>query len=240
VDGNYSGNLRFMMNTPLKNKKFTINSMSMGSYSNSNSYVDDAESNTKSLTLMERAGIDYRSGLFDLGLNGNIRYNNIQYSLRPGNNQNTFNYGLGGTTAIYLYNMEKSFVSKYIPIVLESDITYSTNSGYSNEFKQKEVMWNASVSSKPFAFLKGNGTLRIKVYDILQQRSNISNSSLDNVYTESSSNTLTSYFIAHFIYRFSVFKGGASAADRRDQRRDFDGPGRLPGGPGGQGRPPRF
>jgi hypothetical protein len=238
VDGNYSGNLRFMMNSSIKRKgeftKFSVNSMTMASYSNSNSYIDSELSLTKSLTLSERAGIDYRSQMFDLGVNGNIRYNKMEYSLRSGNNQNTFTYGVGGTTAIYFYNISKS-----LPFVIESDVTYSANSGFSNDYQQKEVMWNASLSSKPLRMPGGTGTLRLKIYDILQQRSNISNSTVDNVYTESSTNTLTSYFIVHFIYRFSVFKGGANSSDAMGggRRREGGPPGGPPPGGGG---PPRF
>jgi hypothetical protein len=219
VNGNYGGNLRFMMNTPLKNKKFTVNSMSMVSYSNGNAFIDGEKSNNKNLVLMERAGIDFRSDIIDLGINGNVRYNNSKYTLQPDNNQNTFNYGVGGTTIIYLP----------LSFKLESDVTYSTNSGYSDGFQQKEVMWNASASK---SFLKGNqGTLRFKIYDILQQRSNISRNVTATGYTDSEYNTLNSYFMVHFIYRFSIFKGGATSADAMGGRRG-------PGGPGGPGGPP--
>jgi hypothetical protein len=221
VDGNYSGNLRFMMNTPLKNRKFSINSMTMASYDNSNAFIDGEKSTNRSLVLMERAGIDFRSNLIDLGINGNIRYNNSSYSLQPDNNQKTFNYGMGGNTVVYLP----------LSFKLESDIAYSTNSGYSSGFQQNEVMWNASASK---SFLKGNqATLRFKIYDILQQRSNISRNVTATGYTDSEYNTLNSYFIVHFIYRFSVFSGGASMSDAMGGRR---GPG--PGGPGGPGGPP--
>ncbi|MDR2389382.1 MAG: outer membrane beta-barrel protein [Tannerellaceae bacterium] len=213
VDGNYSANLRFMMNTPLRNKKFTVNSMTMASYNNSNALVDGEKSANQNLVLMETAGLNYRSDLIDLGLNGNIRYNNSQYSLQPDNNQNTFNYGFGGTTILYLP----------LAFKLESDITYSTNAGYSSGFQQKELMWNASASK---SFLKGNqGTLRLKIYDLLQQRSNISRSVTATGYTDSEYNTLNSYFMVHFIYRFSIFKGGASRSDAPR--------GPAPGAPGG-------
>ncbi|GAB6394187.1 MAG: outer membrane beta-barrel protein (TonB-dependent) [Bacteroidales bacterium] len=216
IDGNYSGNIRFIMNTPLKNRKFSVNSMSFVSYANSNSLVDGETSNNKNLTLTERAGIDFRSSVIDIGVNGNIRYSNSKYSLQPDNNQNTFNYGAGGYTTLYLPYSFK----------IESDINYSTNSGYSDGFEQSEVMWNASASK---SFLKGNqGTLRFKIYDILQQRSNISRSVTAYGYTDSETNTLNSYFMVHFIYRFSIFKGGASASDMRRGGMRFDGP--PPGG----------
>jgi hypothetical protein len=220
VNGNYNGNLRLMMNTPLRNRKFTINSMTMASFANSKAFVDAAQSRNRNLTLMEAGGINFRSDVIDLGINGNVRYNNSRYSLQPDNNQNTFNYGLGATTTMYLP----------LEFKLESDITYSTNSGYSSGFEQQELMWNASASK---SFLKGNqATLRFKIYDILQQRSNISRSVTATGYTDSEYNTLNSYFMVHFIYRFSIFKGGASMQDARRGR----GPG--PGGPppGGGGR----
>ncbi|MDR2495785.1 MAG: outer membrane beta-barrel protein [Tannerellaceae bacterium] len=235
MDGNYNANLRFMMNTPLKYKerfsKFSVSSMTMGMYSNSNSLMDKVTSNTKSLMLSERAGIDYRSNYFDIGVNGNLSYNSYRYSTRPGDNLNTFRYGVGGTTSLYLYN-----IAPVLPLVIESDITYSTTSGYSDTYTQKETMWNASIASKPIPMLKGTGTFRMKVYDILQQRANISNSSTDAMYSESRTNTLTSYFMVHFIYRFSIFKGGANMRDAFGGNRRFEGGGPPGGAPPGGGR----
>ena len=218
VNGNYNGNLRILFNTPLKNRKFSINSMTMGSYANSNGFINDEKNTNKNLVLMERAGIDFRSDYLDLGLNGNIRYNGTQNSLQGQSDLNAFNYGLGGTTTIYLP----------LDFKVESDITWSTNSGYSDGFKQKEVLWNASASK---SFLKGKqATLRFKIYDILKQRSNISRSVTASYTQDTEYNTLSSYFMVHLIYRFSVFKGGASM-------NDVQGPGgRGPrhGGPGGR------
>lgn len=216
VNGNYNGNLRVLFNTPLKNKKFSINSMTMASYANTNGFINEEKNTNKNYTAMERAGIDFRSDYIDLGLNGNIRYTGTKNSLQGQNDQNTFNYSLGGTTAIYLP----------LDFKVESDITWSANSGYAEGYKQKEVLWNASASK---SFLKGNqATIRFKIYDILQQRSNISQT-INTEYTQYSEyNTLSSYFMVHFIYRFSIFKGGASMNDVR--------------GPGGRGHggPPRF
>ncbi|MDR0758169.1 MAG: TonB-dependent receptor [Tannerella sp.] len=221
VNGNYRGNLRLIVNTPLKNKKFSINTMTFAMYSNSNGFINEQKNTNKNLSLMERAGIDYRSDYFDFGVNANIRYQNTRNSLQGQQNLNTLNYGGGVTTSIYLpYNFR-----------IESDITYSTNSGYTSGFEQKEWLWNASVSK---SLLKGNaGTIRLKMYDILQQRSNISYSVSSSNTRYSEYNTLKSYFMVHFIYRFSIFKGGASESDMRR-----GGPGGPP--PGGSGRRPGF
>ena len=217
VNGNYSGNVRMMLNTPLKNKKCSINSMTMASFANSNGYINEEKNTNRNLILSERGGIDFRSSYLDLGVNGNIRYNATSNSLQKENNQNTFNYGAGGYTTIYLP----------LNFKIESDVNWSTNSGYGDGFKQNEVLWNASASK---SFLKNNqGTLRFKIYDILQQRSNISRSVTASYIQDSEYNTLGSYFMVHFIYRFSIFKGGASASDVKTPGRS--GRGRGPMGP---------
>ena len=220
VNGNYNGNFRVMFNTPLKNRKFSVNSMTMASFANSNGFINEKKNTNKNYSAMERAGIDFRSDYIDLGVNGNFRYSGTKNSLQNQNDQNIYNYGVGGTTTIYLP----------LDFKIESDITWSANSGYAAGYQQKEVLWNASASK---SFLKGKqATLRFKIYDILQQRSNISQSVTADYTQYSEYNTLSSYFMVHFIYRFSIFKGGASASDMR-------GPGgRGHGRPGGP--PPRF
>ncbi|MDD4514227.1 TonB-dependent receptor [Massilibacteroides sp.] len=221
MNGNYNGNVRVIVNTPLKNKKFSVNSMTFASFQNSNGFSNGEKNRNRRLTLSENAGIDYRSDLFDLGMNGSISYSKTKNTIQSQNNLETFNYRLGGTTTVYLpYNFK-----------LESDINYSTNSGYANGYEQEELLWNAALSK---SFLKGNqGTLRFKIYDILQQRSNISYSTTATATTYSEYNTLNSYFMVHLIYKFSIFKGGGSASDMRGPggRRGFGGP------PPGGGRP---
>lgn len=226
VNGNYSGNIRSMINSPFKNKKFSMNSMSVVSFSNTNGFINEEKNTNRNLTLSERAGLDFRSSYLDIGVNGNIRYNKATNTLQAQNNQNTFNYGVGGYTTIYLP----------LNFKIESDVTWSTNSGYADGFKQNEVLWNAAASK---TFLKNNqGTLRFKIYDILQQRSNISRTVTASSTTDTEYNTLNSYFMFHFIYRFSIFKGGASMNDaRRPEGPRRGGPeGRAPMGPPPGGR----
>jgi len=228
IDGNYSGNLMLMMNSPLKNRKFSVNSMTRTSYSRSNAYIGDKEwtgedtydvidskNTNNNFSIMERAGIDFRSTYLDLGVNGSINFQKTRNSLESNNNQDIYNYSLGGRTTMYLPADFK----------IESDITWRTNSGYTDGYELNEVLWNASASK---SFLKGNAaTLRIKIYDILKQRSNISRSVTANYTRDSEYNTLGSYFMVHLIYKFSIFKGGASMNDAMPRR-----------GPGGFGPPP--
>lgn len=242
INGNYNGNVRVTLNTPLKNRKFTVGTMTYAAFSNKKEYTGTQngeedlnptkiKSGSKQTTLSERLSLDFRSSIIDLGVTGNLTFNNINYTKNAiasnqNNDQKTYNYGLGGRTTIYLP----------ANIKLESDINWAKNSGYATGFEQDEVLWNASASIN---FLKGNqGTLRFKIYDILKQRSNISQTitASREAYTEY--NTINSYFMVNFIYRFSAFKGGASMNDVKDDRR---GPGEGGGrnrGFGGAGGPP--
>ena len=107
----------------------------------------------------------------------------------------------------------------YLPLdfIIESDINYSTNSGYADGFEQKELLWNAALSKQ--LFKQKNGTIRFKIYDILKLKSDISRSVTSNYIRDTTTNTLTSYFMFHFVYRFNIFKGGSSGGGEDSDRR---------------------
>ncbi len=218
VDGNWNANARFMTNQPLGNIKFSLFSMTFSSYNNSNGFSNGEQNTSKRLNLGETLGLNYRSDQFDLSLRTNASYNKVDNTLEGQQNQEYLNYGAGAQTTVYLpYNF-----------LVESDINYSTNSGYADGFEQKELLWNASISKQ--IFKQKNGTLRFKIYDILKQKSDISRSVTSNYIRDTTTNTLTSYFMFHFVYRFNIFKGGGSAPEGSGRYGD-----RGYGGGGGHG-----
>lgn len=230
INGNMSGNLRMIYNTPLKNNKFSFNGMSNISYSQQNTFISTESSREKNTAdtygFQGNAGLNYRSDLIDVGLKGNFTYQDVKYSIASEAAGATYNYG--GTADFTLY-LPFNFT-------VQSDMQYSTNSGYSNGFQQEEWLWNASLS---YDFLKAkNATIRLKMYDILQERSNISRSASAMSITDITNSTINSYFMVNFVYKFQIFKGGAKRENMEDGR-GFGGPGRQgppPGGFGG-GRP---
>jgi hypothetical protein len=145
-----------------------------------------------------------------------MSYNKVDNSLEGQQNQEYFNYGGNASTTIYLP----------FDFLVESDLNYSTNSGYADGFDQKEFLWNAAISKQ--LFKQKNGTIRFKIYDILKQKSDISRSVTANYIRDTTTNTLTSYFMFHFVYRFNIFKGGSSpdASEMRGMGRGM-GRGRL-------------
>jgi hypothetical protein len=109
---------------------------------------------------------------------------------------------------------------------------YSASSGYSDGFNINEWMWNASVQKS--LFRQKNGTLGFNMYDILQQRRNISRSVTANYIRDTTSNVITSFFMVSFSYRFNIFRGGATRENMmpRGGERIMIG---TPVGPGGGG-----
>lgn len=212
VTGNWNANGRMMMNIPLKNIRFSVFSMSFASYNHANGFSNLEKNLSRRLNLGETLGLNYRSDLIDFGIRGNISYNKVKNSLEGQRDQEFLNYGGNANTTLYLpWDMS-----------IESDINYSTNSGYSDGFTQDEWLWNASIQKQ--LFKQKNGTIRLKIYDILQQRSNISRSVTSNYIRDTTTNTLTTYFMVHFVYRFNIFKNGATREDMMPQH--GPGPGR--------------
>lgn len=224
IAGNWNANGRFMFNVPLRNIKFSVFSMSYAGYNHSTGFtgtfeqtsdiisresivITPEENISKRMNLSEALGVNYRSDVFDFSIRGNVNYNNVTNSLEGQRDQEYFNYGGNASTAVYLP----------WDLTLESDINYSTNSGYADGFDLNEWLWNASLQKT--IFKQKNGTIRFKIYDILQQRSNISRSVTSNYIRDTTTNTLTSYFMVHFVYRFNIFKGGASQEDVNTGRR---------------------
>ncbi|HBK32153.1 MAG TPA: TonB-dependent receptor [Porphyromonadaceae bacterium] len=196
VNGNWNVDLSFITNQPFINKKFSFNSSTYGGYNETAGFSNNEQNISRQINLSENLSFNYRSEKVSVTLNGNISYNDVKNSIGGQNDRQYVNYG-GSTNAL----LELPY-----DIKLQTDIRYSSNSGYSDGFKQNELWWDAAIEKQ--ILRKKNGTIRFKIYDILQQRSNIQRMVSSNYITDTTTNTLTGYFMFHFIYRFNFFKGG--------------------------------
>lgn len=233
VNGNWNARGFFSFNTPFKNRKFTISSNTNANFSNAVSYTslnrneDAVLSTTRSLRAGERITGNYRSDYFDISLNASMNYNLTRNNKQTNSNRETFDYYFGGNTNITL---PKQFY-------LSTDLNYRIMRGYGEGFKNNEVIWNAQISKN---ILKNNaGTIRLKIYDILQQQSNLSRSITETRISDTEYNTLNSYFMVHFVYRFNTL-GGKAPRSGFGPGRGMRGPGGHGGGPGGPPHGGRF
>jgi hypothetical protein len=94
-------------------------------------------------------------------------------------------------------------------------------------------MWNAAITKQLFNKKFGTGSLKLQIYDILQDRKSITTSTTTNGSQTSEVNVIPSYFMCSVIYKFTAFPKSSSATEN-DLR-----PRMRFGGPGGPDGPPR-
>jgi hypothetical protein len=217
VNGNWNASGFFSLNTPLKNKKFTISSNSGANFSNAVSYTtvdastDAVLSNTRNMILNQRLSGSFRSDVFDFTLNGGIVYNLTKNDKQTNSNRETFDYTTGFNTDLNLpWNVS-----------ISTDLNCHFKDGYSSGLNKNEYIWNAQISK---TLLNNKATLRFKIYDILRQQSNLTRSISETMMSDTQYNTLGSYFMFHFVYRINTLGG-------KDMRRQ----GGPRGGFGGRG-----
>lgn len=225
VNGNWNARGYFSFNTPLKNQKFTLSSNTNLGYSDAVSYTTLSKeteavlSTTHHLTAGQRLSGAYRSDLFDLSINGGVDYNAVRNSKQVNSNRETFDYYVGGNSNL---NLPWS-------VSLSSEVSCRFKEGYSSGLNKNEVIWNAQLSKN---FLKNNAaTLRFKIYDLLKQQSNLTRTVSEIMMSDTEYNTLGSYFMVHFVYRFNTLGGKRGGGSDRSRERS-----RRPGSMGGYGR----
>lgn len=230
VNGNWNARGYFSFNTPFRNKKYTLSTNTNARYSDGVSYTSvgknkNAEqelSTTHNLGLGQRLTGNYRCDAFDVSLNGSVNYNLTRNNKQENSNRETFDYYVGGSTNVNL--PWRLFVS--------TDINCRFKNGYTGGFNNNELIWNAQVSKN---ILKNSaGTIRFKIYDILHQQSNLTRSSGENQVVDTEYNTLGSYFMVHFVYRFNTLGGKAPEKKRGGYDRDGRRRGVYGGGGGGR------
>jgi hypothetical protein len=230
INGNWNASLRAMINAPLS-KRFSVGNMIMTNLSDANSFVG-AENKLEKNTMQSRMfgdNLNLRLQLNDslyIGTNGRITYNKVSYTAVSDKNQDLYNYSFGA-------NILWSFLPGW---TFDSDINRTWRSGYAEGYNTSQTIWNAAVTKVLFKKQSGTGSLKLQIFDILQDRKNIDATQSASYLQFSQSNVIPSYFMASFIYRFSVFPKSSflKEGDMVPQRR-WDGGGRG-GGFGGGGR----
>lgn len=235
VNGNWNVRGFFSFNTPFKNKKFTLSANTSARYSDAVSYtsvgkqqtMESELSTTHNFVASERLTGNYRTETFDVSLNGSMDYNLSRNSKQENSNRQTFDYYVGGSTNVNLPWQ----------LYLSTDLNCRFKDGYTGGFNNNEFIWNAQLSKN---FLKNNsGTIRFKIYDILRQQSNLTRSISETMISDTEYNTLGSYFMVHFVYRFNTL-GGKVPGSKRNSGFNRGGERRSLGGHGGGGGGGRF
>ncbi len=209
VNGVWNINGMVMYNMPFGNKKFRFNTMTNTSYNNNIGFVNtggkESERNvSKTVNFNENIGLNYNSDWFDVGINGNYSYSLTGNTIQNQQKQETMNFGGGMDLAVYIPGN----------VTIGTDLRYSGSSGYAAGYDRDQWMWNAQAS---WQFLRGKqATLMFKIYDILRQVSNISRSATGNYIQDIEYNTLSSFCLFSFSYRFNTMGKRQQRGDHPD------------------------
>lgn len=198
VNGNWSTNNTLMFNFPFKNKKLQMGTVTGYSFNQRTGFTNGEENRSKNNGINQSVNLNYFTEVVSFGFEGRANYSGVRNSLKNLDEQNTWDYGTRASVQVEIpWNISFSTI-----------MNYTGKSGYSKAYNRQVVTWDAQVSKK---FLKNNmGELAIVVLDILQQANNTSRNISATSITDNSWNTIGSFGMLKFTYRFNhIFGSGA-------------------------------
>ncbi|MDE6322181.1 MAG: outer membrane beta-barrel protein [Muribaculaceae bacterium] len=212
VNGVWSLRLMNMISQPLRNKHFTISNHLFVNLNHSVGYNNGLRNNSMATRLFESFSFAWRP-------------DNVELELRPNYSLQLTHNSLPNISTPTIQSYGATFNGTYYTpfgVVLATDVSYTGTTGYANGYNQNTWMWNGSIS---YQFMHGKAaTVALKVYDLLQQKRDISRTVTANFITDERFNTLTRYFMVTFTYRFNSFGQGNQPELRNDMRRGPGGP----------------
>ena len=144
--------------------------------------------------------------LIDINPSYNLTYNNTKYSINEDRNQEFINHTVGFEATSY---WPKN-------VIFGNDITYNYNGNVSPGFQNSSVLWNSSLG---YQFLEEKATLKLKVYDLLDQVVDTQRITGDDYVQDTNSLILTQYAMLSFTYKLSNFGGNKAGGKPGSNRR---------------------
>lgn len=219
VNGNWGADAFSMVSFPFRNKNWQFNANLSGRYTQSIGFNNGQRNRSNSINFNPSVGIAFRPEDWDFDLRPYYGLQSTRNTLQRNNNRDVHSYG--GRFSGTWYSA--------FGLIINTDLSYSNSTGYSQSYDTSEWMWNASIS---YQFLRDkSATISIKGYDLLQQRKNVRRSVTANYIDDTSYNSLTRYFMCTLSYRFNTFGKGKRSEG------GMGGPGGFRGGMGGPGGP---
>lgn len=189
-----------MFNRPL-GVHFQLNNYSQVSmrnnigFSSSNSRSTSQKTVATTLSLKEEIGLTFKWDWFYAIAKANYQSGNTTYSIESMLPQSTSS--IGG-----FVNAQATLAGSW---VISSALNYRKLNGFSEAYNRDEMIWNAEVSK---SFLKNKkGTLTLIFNDILQQQLSINQIVSSNYVEDQQFNTLKSFVMLVFSYKFHTLGG---------------------------------
>lgn len=201
LNGAYNASSFITLGLPLRNMKgsnFNFNNVIR--YNKDVSLVDTnrfaatnfAKNITKNFSVTQTVGINFDfKQKANLGINASLAYNDVEYTLRPNQNQKYY-------TQTYSADVSYMGLKNW---VFSTDFDYYINTGRGDGFNQTIPMWNASIAHQ--LFKKKNGELKLSVNDLLNQNQAIARNVGDNYIEDTRQLVIKRYFLLTFTYNLS-------------------------------------
>lgn len=257
---NYSGNMMFMLNSPLGKSNFRISNNTNVGFSESHSYVGattldmsdyfdenrefdytrfhDDYFGDKAGKSFDKDFIDNRTQSLSVMENLRLTYRTDALELylegrtRMSKPWYTVAAQAENTTWTNTVTASANWTVGDSGIQLNADGNYNWYNGYSTNPEPYFIV-NAELSKMIF---RNQATLALRGYDILNQTKSLSVSDTANYHQETRSLTLGRYVIFSLTFRFGTF-GRGRGGDRENNRQSPPGGGPPMGGPPMGGRP---
>ena len=189
LSGGQRINLWTWINYPIIKTKLTVTGNANLNFGKTPSKVNDILNETTSNGGNIGLGINLTPNQkLILGLRGNLRLTNINYSIQESQNQKIRNQSIDAS-------IKWNFASKFY---LESNFNYAAYQNARFGFDQKIPIWNMSVRR---LLMKDNKLeMRLAAFDILNRTLNITQSGSQNYVIETKAQTLARYFMLSLTY----------------------------------------
>jgi len=201
VQGNWSVNGGLTFSVPLKNKKFSIDNSTYGYLMRNIGFSNGAKNITTNLTMNESFAITYKSDNIYQRFQANLTYNVTRNNISNQDNLNVTNYGFKSSTQ---WSLPYDFA-------IQNDISYTKNIGYTDNFKDSELLWNLSLSKQ--ILREKRGTVKLQCYDIFNDRNNVIRVTSGNYISDTRTNMIPRYFLLSFNYKFNFTPKGSTPVE---------------------------
>jgi len=217
--GVYNTNGNIMFTAPFAKNVFFISTNTRAGLNKGVNYSNGLRNNTTSLSLGEQLRLTYKGKMLEASMGAGINYSNAWYTIQQ--KSKTANW-TNSILANVIWTLPKGFN-------FSSDLDYRFFIGFDNNANKPSAVWNAEIYKMMF---KNAATLRVKVYDILNQAKTLYRNNSDNYVEDIENNILRQYVMVSFSFRFGKFNG--SNMKRPDGGGHDHGP--RPGGSFGERR----
>ena len=195
VSGGNRFNLYLWSNFPIVKTKLTMNVNGNINLGQSPSLVNVIENETFNKGFNIRAGLNATpTQKLIFGLSGNLRFNDISYSIQEEQNQQIQNHSVDAS-------VKWQFLSKSF---FESNFNYAVYRNDRFDFNQDIPTWNASV--RRIVGKQNRLEIRLAAFDIFNRRVSITQNGTQNYVVRNIAGTLARYFMLSASYNMRGYE----------------------------------